>query len=194
MAFAAWPAEARARAARAARTPTAIAGVSTVRLEPRRDSRGTVMESFRAEWKTGFAPAQWSALVSEPGVLRGLHVHPRHMDYVALVAGRCTTVLCDLRPASPDHGAVVVLEQHEDTPLGITIPNGVLHGFLYHEPTVQLLGLSHGYDPEDELGCRFDDPELAIPWPAPPRQLSPRDRGLPSLAELRAALATRAGA
>jgi dTDP-4-dehydrorhamnose 3,5-epimerase len=56
-----------------------------------------------------------------------------------------------------------------------------------------LLGVSHDFDPADELGVRWDDPELGIPWPADRAVLSPRDAALPSLRELRRAFATTAG-
>ena len=36
----------------------------------------------------------------------------------------------------------------------------------------------------DELGCRWDDPALEIPWPQQGAHVSPRDEALPPLAVL----------
>jgi dTDP-4-dehydrorhamnose 3,5-epimerase len=40
------------------------------------------------------------------------------------------------------------------------------------------------YDPADEIGIAYDDPELAIPWPADNPILSDRDRRHPRLSDL----------
>ena len=37
----------------------------------------------------------------------------------------------------------------------------------------------------DELGCRWDDPDLDIPWPCTEPLISQRDRELGSLSDLR---------
>ena len=47
--------------------------------------------------------------------------------------------------------------------------------------------MSHEWDPEDELGCRWDDPALGISWPCEEPQISERDRTLGPLSELRSA-------
>ena len=53
------------------------------------------------------------------------------------------------------------------------------------EPCSELLYLHSGsWVPEAETGVRFDDPQLAIPWPLPPSGLSERDLALPLLESL----------
>lgn len=168
-----------------------IEGVCVRPLTVHADFRGSAFEMFRAEWEMGVAPVQWTALASGPGVLRGPHVHPRHTDYCVLVSGRCTMALHDLRPGSPSQEVTRTFELRGEEPMAVTIPNGVLHGFLYHAPSVHLVGLSHPYDPDDDLGCRWDDPELGIPWPCEPAVVSDRDLASGSLAALREALARR---
>jgi dTDP-4-dehydrorhamnose 3,5-epimerase len=61
----------------------------------------------------------------------------------------------------------------------------VAHGFLFHEPSLHIYAVSHYWDTADELGCRWDDPELGIPWPDAQPLISPRDAGLPPLRQLR---------
>ena len=167
-------------------------GVALRPLLPHGDDRGCFTELFREEWRAGITPVQWNAVRSEPGVLRGVHVHLRHHDYLVLHVGRATIGLCDLREDSPTRGLGVCVEMDGDAPAGLTIPVGVAHGFLFHEPSVHIYAVSHYWDPADELGCRWDDPGLRIPWPAVEPRLSARDRSLPPLAELRPLLRSAA--
>jgi dTDP-4-dehydrorhamnose 3,5-epimerase len=162
-------------------------------LEPHGDDRGTFIELYREEWPTGVAPIQWNAVHSAAGVLRGVHVHPRHDDYLTVVRGRATVGFRDLREDSPTAGAAACVELDADRPSAISIPHGVAHGFYFHELSTHVYAVSHYWDPTDELGCRWDDPALEIPWPQREARVSPRDESLPGLdallVELRAAWA-----
>lgn len=166
-------------------------GVLVRPLVEHRDPRGAFSEVFRQEWATAIVPVQWNMTRSQPGVLRGVHVHPRHHDYVIVLEGHATAALRDLRPASPTSGLVATFSLRGDTLLGVTIPCGVAHGFLFHEPTLFLLAVSESWDPDDELGCHWADPALGIDWPARPTCLSDRDLALPSLGALLEDLAAR---
>lgn len=160
-------------------------------LEPHSDERGTFLELYREEWPTGVEPVQWNAVHSAAGVLRGVHVHPCHDDYLTVVRGRATIGLRDMREGSPTEGATACVEVGEAYPTATSIPHGVAHGFYFHEPSTHIYAVSHYWDMADELGCRWDDPALEIPWPQRTAQVSPRDEGLPTLdvllAELRSA-------
>jgi dTDP-4-dehydrorhamnose 3,5-epimerase len=160
-------------------------GVSLVPLTPHPDDRGVFTELYRASWDTGVAPVQWNAVGSRPNVLRGVHVHRRHADYLTLAAGRATIGLHDLRPGSPTEGFGVTLELDAATPSALVIPVGVAHGFYFHEPSIHVYAVSHEFDPADELGCRWDDPGLGIEWPCAEPLISERDRDLGSLDDLR---------
>lgn len=164
-------------------------GVRLARLEPHCDDRGSFLELFRREWDTGVDPVQWNAVKSEAGVLRGVHVHPRHDDYLTLVSGRVTVGLCDLRPGSPTVDAAACVELDQERPTAVSIPHGVAHGFYFHLPSTHIYAVSHYWDVADELGCRWDDPDLGIPWPQDDARISARDKALPSLEVLRGELA-----
>ncbi|WP_163999251.1 dTDP-4-dehydrorhamnose 3,5-epimerase family protein [Pyxidicoccus caerfyrddinensis] len=173
--------------------PGLPSGVFLHPLTTHRDSRGGFTEVFRESWGVGVRPVQWNVLQSGPGVLRGVHVHAVHDDYLLVLQGRASIGLCDLRKdADPERRSALVELTGEDL-AALVIPHGVAHGFYIHGPTVMLLGVSHDFDPADELGVRWDDPELGIPWPVDRAVLSPRDAALPSLRELRRAFATTAG-
>jgi dTDP-4-dehydrorhamnose 3,5-epimerase len=163
-------------------------GVRVRALEPHADDRGVFCELHRLEWDTEVAPVQWNAVRSEAGVLRGVHVHPRHDDYLVVFGGRATVGLRDLREDAPPGGRACCLELRGDAPAAISIPHGVAHGFYFHEPSLHIYAVSHYWDTADELGCHWADPELGIPWPMREARVSPRDEALPSLAELRETL------
>jgi dTDP-4-dehydrorhamnose 3,5-epimerase len=111
-------------------------------------------------------PVQWNAVSSNAGTLRGIHLHPRHDDYLVTLKGRVSVGLRDLRRESPTEGMSVLIGLSEDPLSALLIPHGVAHGFYFHEPSLHLYAVTTYWDTTDELACRWDDPELEIPWPA----------------------------
>lgn len=164
------------------------AGVSVQPLVLHRDDRGVVSEMFREEWPGGIGAVQWNVVRSEAGVLRGVHVHPRHDDYLVVLEGRSTVGLSDLRRDSPTTGVGATVELTGDKPSAITIPSGVAHGFYFHTASLHVYGTTHYWDPADELGCHWRDSELGISWPVERAVVSDRDAELPPLSALVAQL------
>jgi dTDP-4-dehydrorhamnose 3,5-epimerase len=160
-------------------------GVGMRRLTMHADDRGVFTEVFREEWATGIRPVQWNMVRSEARILRGVHVHLWHEDYLVISAGRATVALRDLRPGSPTEHAVALYDLCGEDLAAITIPAGVAHGFLFHEPSVHIYAVSKYWNAKDELGCHWADPALEVPWPMMPRKFSPRDAALPPLSALR---------
>ncbi|MGH3134478.1 MAG: dTDP-4-dehydrorhamnose 3,5-epimerase family protein [Gaiellaceae bacterium] len=160
-------------------------GVELLQLEPHADSRGVFTELFRDSWGLQVAPVQWNAVRSEWNVLRGVHAHWRHADYLTVAVGRASIGLHDLREGSPTVGLGAIVQLAADEPAGLAIPPGVAHGFYFHEPSLHVYAVSHEWDPADELGCRWDDPELDLAWPCSEPLLSDRDRELGPLSRLR---------
>ena len=163
-------------------------GVHVHPLTTHADERGAFTELFRDEWETGTRPVQWNAVSSADGVLRGVHVHVRHGDYLTVVAGCAHVGLHDLREDSPSSGTATMVELRADRMAAIVIPPGVAHGFLFTKPSLHVYAVTHYWDEDDELGCHWADPELGLPWPQRPRLLSGRDELAGSLAALRARL------
>ncbi len=167
------------------------AGVELRELRANGDERGVFTELFRREWDLFVDPVQWNIVHSEAGVLRGVHVHPVHDDYLTVVSGTAVVGLRDLRPDSPTAERTALVELRGRTPTSIAIPHGVAHGFLFLAASTHCYAVSHPWHPADELGCRWDDPELGIPWPRRPALVSERDSSAPTLAQLRAQLQAR---
>jgi dTDP-4-dehydrorhamnose 3,5-epimerase len=147
-------------------------------LAQHRDERGVVAEVFRAEWPTGVHPVQWNLIKSEQGVMRGVHLHPRHDDYLIFLNGHVLVGLCDLRQGSPTERTSALVELRGEDLIALVIPHGVAHGLYFEEPSTLVLGVSEYFDRTDELGCHWADPALAI---ARTVSLSRRDAELPSL-------------
>jgi dTDP-4-dehydrorhamnose 3,5-epimerase len=164
------------------------AGVTLTELTPHADERGVFTELFRASWELGVSPVQWNSVSSKVNVLRGVHAHVRHTDYLTLAVGRATIGLHDLRPGSSTEGLGTTVELDADAPTALAIPVGVAHGFYFHAAlSVHVYAVSHEFDPADDIGCRWDDPALGIAWPCSEPLISPRDQALGPLSELRAA-------
>lgn len=155
------------------------------------DDRGGFTELFRDEWELGVTPVQWNAVRSAAGVLRGVHCHPLHADALTVAAGRMRLGLCDLRAGSRTEGRACTIDLRADAMALVTIPPGVAHGFYFPERSLHVYAVDRVWDPADELGCRWDDPELGIDWGdvGEPR-ISSRDARLAGLAALRRELAS----
>lgn len=164
------------------------AGTVLRSLQAHADARGAFTELYRKEWGTGVQPIQWNAVRSEEGVLRGVHVHIRHDDYLTVPVGRASVGLKDLRRGSPTEGLAALVELGEERPAALVIPHGVAHGFYFHEPSLHVYAVSEYWDPGDELACNWADPELGIPWPVATARVSDRDRNAQPLQTLLAAL------
>ena len=202
---------------RAADMPSTLPGVRFGRIERHADGRGAFRELWRASAfgtlplsdttlapdaspgpvvdarRPGFVQANMSS--SAAGVLRGLHYHRRQLDYWIVTSGRAFAALVDVRPLLRSNDAEPLVETRElATDEWVVIPAGVAHGFLALEPLDVLYLVTNEYDGSDELGFAWDDPAVAVPWPAVEETpdgrpiLSDRDQTNPSLAQLVASL------
>ncbi|MBL3569039.1 dTDP-4-dehydrorhamnose 3,5-epimerase [Rhodovulum sulfidophilum] len=118
--------------------------------------------------------------------LRGLHYQdPPYAEakLVRCVAGRIWDVAVDLRPG-PGYGRWQAVELSAERANALFLPEGLAHGFLTLTPgAVVLYHMGAAHVPGQARGIRWDDPDLAIAWPAPPEVMSEADRAWPGLAE-----------
>lgn len=138
------------------------------------DHRGCFFESFnqRAFQKaTGQAAAfvQDNHSVSRVGVVRGLHYQVGHPQgkLVRVVRGSIFDVAVDLRRSSPTFGKWVGQVLTESNRLQLWVPPGFAHGFMALSPEAEVLYKTTDYWAPTSGRCiRWDDPTLAIAWPA----------------------------
>src|SRR6185436_933453 len=161
-----------------------VPGVRLVPLSPHRDARGTFVEAFKDTWNLPVRPVQWSVVRSVPRALRGLYLHRRHDELFVLVEGRALVGLKDLRPSSPAFGRAFFLEMDAATPTALAFPRGCLHGWYFPEASLHLQAVSEEYEtyaPDDNLSCRWSDPEVGLAWPDPAPIVSPEATSFGSL-------------
>ena len=173
-----------------------LAGVHLGRLDPHEDDRGTFTEVFATHWGTGVDPTQWSLVRSHAGVLRGMHLHLRHDELLTVTSGVLWVGLHDLRPESPTAGRSQLLRLAGEEPTTLAFPRGLVHGWIAETAVTHLQAVSESYvdyAATDNLGCRWDDPDLGLDWPVAPRTTSRRSAGFGSLSDLRAVVAASAG-
>lgn len=154
--------------------PTAIPDV--VLVEPRvfGDARGYFYESFnRRELEAALGRSvefvQDNHSMSRRGVLRGLHYQLPNSQakLVRVVRGEVFDVAVDLRRASPTFGRWVGEALSAANRRQLWIPEGFAHGFLVLSDEAEFLYKTTDYwHPEHERCIRWDDPALAVAWPA----------------------------
>ena len=105
---------------------------------------------------------------------------------VSVLRGRVLDVAVDLRRGSPTYGKHVAVELSAAAGVQLYIPIGFAHGFLTLESNVTVMyKVSAYYSPDHDRGIRWNDPDIAIPWPRNDADLviSAKDRQLPLLSE-----------
>ena len=154
--------------------PTQIPDV--VVLEPKvfGDARGFFFESFnRRELEEALGRTlefvQDNHSLSARGVLRGLHFQLPNPQgkLVRVVRGEVYDVAVDLRRGSPTFGRWVGETLSAENKRQLWLPEGFAHGFMVLSDAAEFLyKTTDYYHPEHEHCIRWDDPELAIAWPA----------------------------
>ena len=91
------------------------------------------------------------------------------------------------RARSRTENAVRRLVRGDGTARLVRIPPGVAHGFAALTDLTLTYLVDGYYDPADELGVAWDDPELQIVWPGTDPILSARDQANPRIADIPAA-------
>jgi dTDP-4-dehydrorhamnose 3,5-epimerase len=158
------------------------------------DSRGFFSEVFSVarfeEAGIGLPFVQDNQSLSrDRGTIRGLHCQVATRvqgKLVRCVRGAIWDVAVDARQGSPTYGRYAAAELSAENWAQLWVPPGFLHGFCTLVPDTEVLyKVTDLYDRGAERGVRWDDPDLALPWPVPPGEavLSDKDRALPGWAE-----------
>ena len=162
-----------------------IAGVVVVEPDVHGDERGRFVESYRRSWlPAGREMVQSNRSDKAAGCLVGLHYHLHQADYWYVTRGRARVVLHDLRQGSPTEGATLTLDVGEANEVGVFIPPGVAHGFAALTDLTITYLVDQYYNPDDELGVAWDDPELEADWGIADPVVSKRDQTNPNRADI----------
>lgn len=169
--------------------PTKLTGPLLLAPTVHGDERGFFLEAYRrdvlAELGIDVDFVQDNHSRSRRGIVRGMHFQPGQAKLVRCVRGAIFDVLVDIRRGSPQFGQWegVVLDDLEHRML--FCPDGFAHGFCVLSDVADVTyKVSTYYDPGAESGFAFDDPQVAIEWPAEIDLIaSERDRTAPPLAD-----------
>jgi dTDP-4-dehydrorhamnose 3,5-epimerase len=166
-------------------TETAIPGVRILTPTIYRDDRGAFLETWNEQRlaDAGLA-AHWvqdNFSISRKNVLRGIHyqvIQPQ-AKLVRVTHGAVYDVAVDLRRSSPTFGRHVAVELTAERGEMFWIPAGFGHGFLALSDEVGFAyKVTDYYSMAGERTIVWNDPDLAIPWPADPALIhqSSKDR------------------
>ncbi|RYZ77820.1 MAG: dTDP-4-dehydrorhamnose 3,5-epimerase [Proteobacteria bacterium] len=128
---------------------------------------------------------------SKKHALRGLHFQSgeaAQAKLVRVIQGSVLDVVVDIRPDSHTFLKHFSIELTAMNFKQLLIPRGFAHGFLtLSETAVFSYKCDNLYSKAHDRGIRFDDPEIAINWPAPVSQfiISEKDKALPKISEIR---------
>lgn len=162
-------------------------------IEPRvfGDERGYFFESFQesryAEAGISSRFVQDNVSRSTRGVLRGLHLQNPDAQgkLVQVLDGEVLDVAVDVRVGSPSFGRFASAVLSSKNHLQLWVPPGFAHGFFVTSGSALFAyKCTTSYRPEAELGIAWNDPDIAITWPAGEKKVSTRDASHPRLREL----------
>ena len=142
------------------------------------DSRGYFMETYNDEFKpyikhldgTSADFVQDNQSRSKKGVLRGLHFQKTNPQgkLVRCLEGEVFDVAVDLRRSSETYGKWHGVLLSEENKKQFYVPEGFAHGFVVLTDTATFAyKCTRLYDPSDEGGVMWNDPDIGIDWNIP---------------------------
>ena len=175
-------------------TETQLPGVFIIEPQVHGDDRGFFVETFQAERYAGqigisLPFVQDNHSRSRRGVLRGLHAQRHHPQgkLVRVARGEVFDVAVDINSKSATFGRWAGATLSDSNHKQLWIPPGYAHGFLVLSDVADFeYKCTEYYDPDDEIGVIWNDPEIGITWPLDNPVLSAKDLALPFLRDLQA--------
>jgi dTDP-4-dehydrorhamnose 3,5-epimerase len=171
---------------------TSLDGFLAIQLDIYGDARGFFLETYQeiryveAGITDKFVQDNHSR--SSKGVLRGMHyqVQRPQAQIVTVMRGKIFDAVVDLREESPTFGQWHGIELSEDSETRqVYMAPGFAHGFLVLSDFADLhYKVSGVYDPTDEGGLIWNDPDVGIKWPLGSYVINERDSNFDSLKEL----------
>lgn len=171
-------------------TQTKLAGLFVIERRAIADTRGSFARLFCGDelrecgWSKPIAQINHT-ITRRRGAVRGLHFQrPPHAEIkqVTCIRGEVWDVAVDVRKNSPTflhwHAEKLSAENHRS----LLIPEGFAHGFQALSEDVELIYFhSAAHAQNYEAGLDVRDVKLAISWPLPIIELSPRDQAHPAI-------------
>ena len=151
-----------------------IEGLCVIEPAVHGDARGYFMETYNYnDFKAAgldMVFVQDNQSKSKKGVLRGLHFQKKNPQgkLVRVVSGEVYDVAVDLRRGSDTYGKWYGVLLSAENKKQFYVPEGFAHGFVVMSETAEFVyKCTRFYDPSDEGGLMWNDPEIGIDWPVP---------------------------
>ena len=149
-----------------------IEGLCIIEPAVHGDERGYFMETYNQKdmEEAGFHIdfVQDNQSMSTKGVLRGLHFQKQHPQgkLVRAIRGEVFDVAVDLRQGSATYGQWYGVTLSAENKKQFYISEGFAHGFLVLSDEAEFCyKVTDFYQPGDEGGLAWNDPEIGIEWP-----------------------------
>jgi len=145
-----------------------IDGVKARRAKVMPDERGRLGEIFRADdaWFEKFGQVYFTT--TYPGVVKAWHYHNKQTDNFSVIKGMVKVALYDGRKDSPTFGTVNELYLGEHCPGIVSVPPGVLHGWMCVGQTeayiVNIPTEVYNYDKPDEFRTDPHNNDIPYDW------------------------------
>jgi len=167
---------------------TPLEGVLLITPEVFGDDRGFFMETYNAA-KTASKGlpkifVQDNHSRSKKGVLRGMHYqYPQWQGkLVRALFGEIFDVAVDIRADSPTYGEWFGVYLNHENKQQLYVPPGFAHGFCVTSDTADIAyKCTSDYQPAQDVGIRWNDPDIGINWPIDEPLLSKKDAKAPLL-------------
>jgi len=171
---------------------TNLEGVLHIEPKVFGDARGFFLETYNKEryMTAGFPDVDFvqdNHSRSSKGVLRGLHFQLNNPQgkLVQVATGSVFDVAVDIRVGSPTfgkwYGCVLSEENHHQ----LWIPPKFAHGFCVLSDTADFIyKCTDYYQPKDEGGLLWSDPDIGIEWPLESPLLSEKDQAYACLKDI----------
>lgn len=166
-------------------------GILVIEPDVFADERGFFLESYQQEryHEIGVADdfVQDNHSRSEKHVLRGLHftTNKPQTQLLTVMRGKIFDVVVDIRKDSKTFGQWFGTELTDSGPRQIYMTHGFAHGFCVLSDYADLhYKVSQFYEPGDEGGLLWNDPDICINWPISTPKVSKRDKNHSYLKEI----------
>lgn len=153
-------------------TKCPIEGLFVIEPAVHGDERGYFMETYNQNDMHAagldMVFVQDNQSMSAKGVLRGLHYQKEHPQgkLVRVIHGSVFDVAVDIRKGSITFGQWFGMELTAENRKQFYISPGFAHGFLVLSDVAEFCyKCTDFYNPEDEGGIAWNDPEIGIRWP-----------------------------
>ena len=162
---------------------TPIEGILIIEPKTFKDKRGFFMETYNQDRYNAFGInatfVQDNLSYSLKNTLRGLHFQNKYPQakLIQVISGEIFDVAVDLRPGSSTFGKWTGVNLSDENRRQMFIPEGFAHGFcVLSEFALFYYKCSDFYQPDDEGGILWSDPDIGIDWPVENPIISEKDK------------------